>query len=309
MPHPTIRREELDVPAGSAGACAVCNATLDDRITVRLVCSSLHACRSCGCWTYLPRASVAGQAAIHDSEDYFDHPYFKLRRIVTPSQRRRCRDVFARLSVAVDITSLRGECLLDIGCDTGTFLKAAQEEIGISPVGLDLSERAVQVARTQGIRAYRAQIEEAPPEVTGFRVATAIDLIEHVLDPAGFLRQTRRRLHPGGVLYLETPNIRSMVYRFGKILSGLTAGRPVALFERLFPPQHIQYFTPEGLQQLAERAGFEVVQLDTRVLRASDIAASLAALVPIELLQACDRLLRTGILVFAILRRPLEAST
>jgi 2-polyprenyl-3-methyl-5-hydroxy-6-metoxy-1,4-benzoquinol methylase len=310
LPHSIIKNEGVDVSSGGADtACAVCNAVLEEKTAVRLGGSSLRACRSCGSWTYLPRASAAGQAAIHDSDDYFDHPYFKLRRSVTASQRRRCRDIFARLSVALDIASLHGEPMLDIGCDTGIFLKAAQEEFGISAVGLDVSKRAVQVARSQGIRAYCARMEEAPPEVTGFRVATAIDLIEHVPDPATFLRETRRRLRPGGVLYLETPNIRSMVYRFGKILSGITLGRPAALFARLFPPQHIQYFTPEALRQLGERAGFEVVRLDTRALPASDIAASAAALIPIRLLQACDRFLRTGILIFAILRRPLETST
>ncbi len=174
--------------------CVVCHVPLSVNIAVRLGKSGLYECRSCGSWTLLPRATADEQAEIHDDDDYFDHPYFKLRREITPRIRRRCRDVFARLSCALEIASLRGERFLDIGCDTGVFLKAAQEEFGIVPVGIDVAQRAVQVALSQGVEAFQGRIEEAPAELAGFRGATAIDLIEHVPDPCAFLVEVRKRL-------------------------------------------------------------------------------------------------------------------
>jgi SAM-dependent methyltransferase len=295
------------IQAGLA-ACAVCGAALEGPIAVRSRTFTLRTCPSCGSWTALPRPGDAEQAAIHDNADYFDHPYFKLRRSVTPSQIRRCRNVFSYIAAALDPASLRGQRLLDIGCDTGNFLMAAQQEFGIVPVGIDVAARAVRVARQQGVEAHRAAIEDAPAELTGFLTATAIDLIEHVPDPAAFLRQVRDRIRPGGALYLETPNIRSLVYRFGRALFGRTGHRLAGLKERLFPPQHIQYFTPESLGRLAQRTGYEVVRLNCRVLPSSDIAASLGARLAIGALQACDRLLGSEILVCAVLRRPLDSS-
>jgi 2-polyprenyl-3-methyl-5-hydroxy-6-metoxy-1,4-benzoquinol methylase len=294
--------------AAATAVCVICGAELRREVAVRVASSVLRICVSCQSWTCLPRPGNAGQAALHDTDDYFDHPYFKLRRAVAPAQKRRCQDIFRRLAVATDVAALRGERLLDIGCDTGGFLQAAREQFGIVPIGLDVAQRAVQVARQQGLEAYQSSIEAAADELTNFAVVTAIDLIEHVPDPEGFLREVRRRLRPGGSVYLETPNIRSLVYRCGRVLATITNGRPSALIERLFPAQHIQYFTPESLESLARRVGFDIVRVSLRVLPLSDIAASLAARLVIGALQACDRVLGTEILVCAVLRRPVESA-
>ncbi len=286
--------------------CAVCQASLGGEAVLRVSANSLHACSSCDSWTLLPRPTARSQAAIHDNTEYFSHPYFEKRRIVSNDQRRRCRDILRRLPVADNIGSLRGQRLLDVGCDTGTFLKVASEEAGIVPVGIDVATRSIQTALEQGVECYRTSIDEAPAHLTDFPVITAIDLIEHVPDPAAFLCHVRKRLSPGGVVYLETPNIRSMVYRFGKMLSTLTRGMPSSLFERLFPAQHVQYFTPKSLAHMAESNGFKIVRLNTRILPCSDIAAGWLTRAALGILQGLDRLLGTEILIWAILQRPLE---
>jgi len=242
--------------------------------------------------------------AIHDTEDYFDHPYFALRRTLTPALLRRCRDIFARLSEAADIRALRGQPLLDVGCDTGVFLRAAAQEFGIMPFGVDIAKRAVEAALAQGVEAYPTTIEYAPAHLKDFPAITAIDLIEHVADPARFLGEIRKRLSPGGVVYLETPNIQSAVYRIGCALSRLTFGWPTELYQRLFPPQHIQYFTNIGLAALAGAVGFEVVRVGTRVLPWDDIAAAIPVRAAMAAMQALDRWTGDGILIWAVLRRP-----
>ena len=194
--------------------------------------------------------------------------------------------------------------MLDIGCDTGIFLTAAKEESGIVPVGIDVGGRAIAAARSNGIEAYQTTIEDALPSLTGFPLMTAIDLIEHVPSPADFLREVHARLRPGAPVYLETPNIESFVYRFGRALSSLTRGRPAALFARLFPPEHIQYFTARSLAALARMSGFEVVRINARVLPWSDIAASIPTRLALAALQTLDRIAGSEILICAVLRRP-----
>jgi 2-polyprenyl-3-methyl-5-hydroxy-6-metoxy-1,4-benzoquinol methylase len=302
---PTTETTDLDSNPGAA-TCAVCGNTLDRAVKLRLREYRFHACKYCKSWTCLPRPTASQQAAIHDSEDYFGHPYFKLRRDINRAQRERCRAIFSRLSRIVDIESLRGQQLLDIGCDTGIFLKIAQEEFGIVPVGVDVAARAVAEAKRRGIEAYWGRIENAPAQLSEFHAITAIDLIEHVADPTAFLLEVHRRLRPGGVAYLETPNINSAVYRVGLSIGKLTGGRTGHLMERLFPPQHIQYFTPESLGDRARHAGFEAVSLFSRPLPIAHISASLGALAPIEFLQGFDRILGTGILICSVLRRPLQ---
>jgi 2-polyprenyl-3-methyl-5-hydroxy-6-metoxy-1,4-benzoquinol methylase len=241
--------------------------------------------------------------AQHDDDSYFGHPYFALRREVSAAAIRRCRDVFRRLALAVATDQLANLRLLDIGCNTGAFLQSAAQEFGMIPVGIDVGRAAVEAAIRNGIEAYQARIEDAPAHLTGFPAITAIDLIEHVTQPLQFLQAIRKRLRPGGVVFIETPNAGSFVYRVGGILCNLTGAHPRKLFERLFPPQHIQYFTPGSLAALAETAGFEIVRIGTRVLPGPDIAASAFVRLAMASLQLPDRCTSRRILIWAVLRR------
>ena len=53
-----------------------------------------------------------------------------------------------------------------------------------------------------------------------FGLVTAIEVIEHVESPIGFLRNIARLLAPGGVAVLTTPNVDSLPARFKFFLSG-----------------------------------------------------------------------------------------
>jgi 2-polyprenyl-3-methyl-5-hydroxy-6-metoxy-1,4-benzoquinol methylase len=296
---------ELSSSAAVATDCIVCGAALNS-LHLRVGDVQLFRCPDCATWTSHPRIGAVEQAAIHDSDAYFDHPYFAGRRGLTLRARQRCRDVFRRLSAAVDLPSLSGQRLLDVGCDTGLFLECAREQFGIVPVGVDVAERSVRVAAVAAIEVHRSTLEDAPTDLQGFRAITAIDILEHVTDPLGFLCAARNRLAPGGALYLETPNIRSAVYVVGRVLARLLSGRPTWMFERLFPRQHIQYFTAKSLALLANKTGLEVVRIGTRVLPWPDISASLVVRAGVSLLQIADRFTRSEALIWAVLRRPVS---
>ncbi len=258
----------------------------------------------CSSWTYFPRPDAVTQAAIHDTADYFDHPYFQQRRSAPARVDQRCRQVFQQIGRGLDLTQLRGDRLLDVGCDTGAFLTSAARQFAVQPVGVDVSARAVAIAQQQGIAAYHTDLEHAPDELQDFAIITAIDVIEHVVNPRHLLETIFSRLRPGGVAYLETPNIESSVYQVGRSLSNFTGGHPAGLCERLFPAQHIQYFTDRSFQTLIQDCGFELVQLQKRVLPVPDIATSWVVQVGLAPLQLSDRLFGNEILICALLRKP-----
>ncbi len=199
--------------------------------------------------------------------------------------------------------------MLDIGCDTGVFLMAAARQIGVIPVGVDVNRSAVSVAIREGIEAYHGTLESAPAQLQDFPLITAVDLIEHVANPKALLAEIRKRLCPGGVAYIETPNIRSAVYRIGRALSNLLGGRPAGLYDRLFPEQHIQYFTCESLSAVVHSSGLEVVEIRERRLPAESIAASLPVRMAMAAMQAIDILTRERILIWAVIRRPPETAS
>jgi 2-polyprenyl-6-hydroxyphenyl methylase/3-demethylubiquinone-9 3-methyltransferase len=274
---------------------------------VRLPTLSLHLCSHCGSLTALPRPTAAELASLHDGPEYYNHPYFRERRRRAERVEWRCRQAFFKLAgVGVSIDALRGARHLDIGCDTGEFLLAASRLFGTVPLGIDISARAVGEAEARGIEVYHGDMEGAPPLLNDFPLITAIDLIEHVADPASFLSAIAARLRPGGVCYLETPNIRSIVYGLGRTISRLTGGWPASLCERLFPPEHVQYLSAAGLQAMARACGLGLASLTTRRLPSADTAASLPVRAAMSGLQALDGILGRQILFCAVLRRPVQ---
>ena len=234
----------------------------------------------------------------------YEHPSFERRRGLTEAVERRCRAAFARIGKGIDLKSLRGERHLDVGCDTGSFLLAAAKLWATVPAGVDVARRSVAEACRRGLEAYCCTLESSPKSLTNFSVITAIDIVEHVVDPAVFLAEIRRRLRPGGICYLETPNAASNVYRIGRAISRVSDGRPSWVFERLFPNEHIQYFSRGGFLALADRSGLEVVGLFHRELPFEDIGTSLPVRLVLTAVQMLDAFAGERLLLCMVIRRP-----
>jgi SAM-dependent methyltransferase len=286
----------------SPDACCACGSPeLTPFVSTRQI--ALHRCRACQGLTAVPRPTPHALTAHHDTDVYFNHPYFEHRRSDLARIEARCRDVVQRLRKAVPDFSPAGLRHLDVGCDTGLFLEAFARLYGTVPVGIDIAARAVAQARARGIEAYHTDLTRAPAELNNFAVITLVDVIEHVADPIQLLREVRARLREGGVCYLETPNIRSFVYGIGRVVSNLTGGRPSWLCERLFLPEHVQYLSADGLRLAARAADLRVLALTRRPLGGTDVNAAAPIRAVVQSMQLADRLLGRQILHCAIFAR------
>lgn len=264
----------------------------------------LFECEFCASLTALPRPSAERQFALHDNAEYFKHPYFEHRRGNPHAIERRCRAIFAKVGTAIELSSLRGQGHLDVGCDTGEFVLTAARILGTTPIGIDIAWRSVDEAVRRGVEAHCCTLEEAPEALTDLSILTAIDLIEHTVEPLRFMAEVKRRLRPGGVAYLETPNIASHIYTVGRMLSRAARGKPAFIFERLFPPEHIQYFTRTGIETMATKVGVEIVSLQTRIIPFTDIGTSMALRVAAAGTQIFDRATGNAVLLCMVIRRP-----
>ena len=102
--------------------------------------------------------------------------------------------------------------LLDIGCGGG-LLCEPMTRLGFQVTGVDASERNIGTARAhadqQGLEIdYRASTAEAL-EAAGeapFDLILNMEVIEHVADPAEYLRTCGRLLAPGGLMIVATLN-------------------------------------------------------------------------------------------------------
>jgi 2-polyprenyl-3-methyl-5-hydroxy-6-metoxy-1,4-benzoquinol methylase len=297
------RQIELGGSSVMNAECVACGAHHNFEVAATFAWITLARCPVCRSLTSVPRPTPTEQFSRHDNADYFDHPYFQQRRVDQQRVDRRARIAIDHVASAVDVASLKGSRYLDVGCDTGSFALAFAKQTGACPEGIDIAARAVAEANRNGLKAVCAPLESAPAEMTDYAVISATDVIEHLVDPVAFLAEVRQRLKPGGVLYFETPNVTSLVYAAGRLAGKMTGGRPRWVFERLFPGEHVQYFSRAGLRIAAERSGLTLVSCDERVLPSSDIAASPLVTAALAAMQAVDVLRGSEILLCGVMRR------
>jgi 2-polyprenyl-3-methyl-5-hydroxy-6-metoxy-1,4-benzoquinol methylase len=163
----------------------------------------------------------------------------------------------------------RGRRLLDVGCHVGVFLEIAQAH-GWEAWGVEPSRWAVEVARSRGLRVVEGTLREAAFPEAWFDVVTMWDVIEHLSDPMGELREIHRILKPGGWVVIHTMDIESPFAR-------LLGPRWPWLME-----MHLYYFSRRTLQHMLERAGFRFhhAAVEGRYLRLGYLATRVRALFP-----------------------------
>ena len=123
-----------------------------------------------------------------------------------------------------------GGRLLDVGCGNGGFLMLVRQA-GWQVEGLDFDAGAVQAARSRGLEVHHGGIEVLGGCSACYDVITLCHVIEHVHDPITTLRRLHALLKPGGVLWLDTPNLASLgAVRFGPHWRGLETPRHLVLF-------------------------------------------------------------------------------
>jgi 2-polyprenyl-6-hydroxyphenyl methylase/3-demethylubiquinone-9 3-methyltransferase len=103
---------------------------------------------------------------------------------------------------------LEGKTALDVGCGAG-LLTEPLARLGAKVAGIDAAPELIAVARDHAA-AMGLEIDYRAGAVEGlkgrFDLITCMEVIEHVADPAAFVTALARRLAPGGLLILSTPN-------------------------------------------------------------------------------------------------------
>jgi len=108
-----------------------------------------------------------------------------------------------------------GLTLLDVGCGGGLLSEPLARQ-GFAVTGIDAGDKNIAVAAAHAAESgvaidYR---QAGPEDLDGesFDVVLAMEVIEHVPDPAAFLALTCRRLKPGGAFFGATLNRTTKSY-------------------------------------------------------------------------------------------------
>lgn len=147
---------------------------------------------------------------------------------------------------------------LDVGCSTG-YLMLITKRLGYEPYGMEASEEAVKIACEKfGLNVVWAETFKDLPEKfrEPYRLITALEVLEHVSDPYGFLKDIFDLLEEGGFLILSCPPY----YKFENLALSY---RKFKWWYGDYPPNHITRWKPWTLHYALKKVGFSQVYLFT----------------------------------------------
>jgi 2-polyprenyl-6-hydroxyphenyl methylase/3-demethylubiquinone-9 3-methyltransferase len=162
---------------------------------------------------------------------------------------------------ALDETSLKpleGKSALDVGCGAG-LLAEPLARLGAKVTAVDAAPELIEAARAhaagQGLEIdYRAAAVE---QIDGqFDLITSMEVIEHVADPAAFLKALSARLAPDGLLILSTPNKTAMSRLLMVGLAEAVGAVPKGTHD------FDKFIAPERMRQLLADAGLKCVDIE-----------------------------------------------
>ena len=138
--------------------------------------------------------------------------------------------------------------LLDVGCSTGAFIGAIKNHIK-EAVGTDVDVGATSFAHEiTGCKTFGGKLDESNLNNEYFDIITSTHVLEHTFDPLSFLNTIYNYLKPGGMVYIEVPNLDDALL---KVYDSKT-------FRNIFyHVAHRWYFTSESLNKLMEKARFK----------------------------------------------------
>ncbi|QYI99353.1 bifunctional 2-polyprenyl-6-hydroxyphenol methylase/3-demethylubiquinol 3-O-methyltransferase UbiG [Thalassovita mediterranea] len=153
---------------------------------------------------------------------------------------------------------LEGLRVLDIGCGGG-LVSEPMARLGASVTGVDASEANIKTALTHAREGgldidYRAGTAEGLLEAGAepFDIVLNLEVVEHVADPAQFMKDTAALLRPGGLMIAATLN------RTPKAFALAIVGAEYVL--RWLPPgthEFSKFLTPAEVAAPLQMAGLE----------------------------------------------------
>ncbi|PCD03160.1 bifunctional 3-demethylubiquinol 3-O-methyltransferase/2-polyprenyl-6-hydroxyphenol methylase [Sphingomonas spermidinifaciens] len=155
-------------------------------------------------------------------------------------------------------TPLAGKTALDVGCGAG-LLTEPLARLGAKATGIDAAPEnaaaAAAHAKSTGldIRYLAGELETLDGE--RFDLVTAMEVVEHVTDPTGFVSGLAAALAPGGLLVMSTPNRTPM-----SKLALVGAAEAMGLIPR-GTHDWDKFLTPEELTAHVEAAGLIVTDV------------------------------------------------
>ena len=189
--------------------CVVCgNAEGLRELSPDLCSVDNRLCPRCGL-VFIPRATGEKHDYYRQGGYYTQSPNIAARSLLTSRHLllSQARERVARMDALLPF-KLENKRVLDVGCGYGEILGYLRSQRGCDVLGLEPSTRtAAAGGELFGLRIVPSLVEDHAFGSEQFDLVVCNHTLEHVDDPARFLRLLKPLIAKGGALYLEVPNI------------------------------------------------------------------------------------------------------
>ncbi len=144
------------------------------------------------------------------------------------------------------IPEIKSGRLLEIGCASGSFLHKMANQ-GWQVEGIEFSETAAEAARSSGYSVKTGSVESVSDFDETFDLIVGWMVVEHLHQPVEALEKLAGWTKPGGWLAISVPNAKALEFKLFK-----------DKWHALQLPTHLYHFTPETLEQLLDKSGWEM---------------------------------------------------
>jgi len=149
--------------------------------------------------------------------------------------------------------------VLELGCATG-YVSRLLADLGCRVTAIERHPGAAAKAREVCELVLTADLEtddwSRELEEERFDVLLAMDVLEHLRDPAVCLRRAKRHLKPGGRAIVSVPNVAHGSVRLS-LLEGRFDYQDLGLLDRT----HLRFFTRSSVEELFRDAGYLVTRI------------------------------------------------
>jgi len=108
-----------------------------------------------------------------------------------------------RMAYWVSEIGTKNSHILDVGCGEGALLN----RLGLSGFGVDLNPSRLALARERGLSVMHGDGTKLPFRDNQFASVVSMEVLEHVPEMAGMMREVYRVLEPGGHWIVSVPSV------------------------------------------------------------------------------------------------------
>lgn len=214
---------------------------------------SFQSCQDCATIYMSPRPSPDVLGDYYANSENYDY-WAKFIFPASEASRREkiCKPWLERVVGICDRHGIDRGVLLEVGPGFGTFASVATESGAFRKVlAVEPTPEMAEACRSRGVEVIEARIEAVDLGIADADVIVAFEVIEHIFEPAVFLRRCAKLLKPGGLLVVSCPN-------------GL--GFDIATLQEkalAVDAEHVNLMNPKSLSHLMSYCGFDVLEATT----------------------------------------------